>query len=384
MERKRLDRALGPYAYPDHYMIVMVPAEITGNKGKKTKTYPFKTPSQKAAALGQAQADVAAFNEQAQLTAGTTVGEALVGYPAYLAKPKGRKPGNAPRSIQTNIANVRNILTDDGMVLGDIDAPYLAERELDRRALGRSDDTVINEVKAASRFLAYCTERKLIRANPLAGYTPDGIRNHGGKGHKQPNLDDLPAWLGKAYELAETEADAGAIAAIACLKTGLRATKVLTRRARHVDLQGAILRMPPEDGRARPKNKRTPDIMPVSDPRLAALLVSLKAQCAQGDDYLWPSRARGRFPSKTGHRNRNWLAAQIQRICRAAGVPDDTHAHGMRGVMGTVAMIDGATLDAIQRNYGHRIGSAVTERSYLLPEAVHLSNQNKLGKVTGN
>lgn len=377
MERKKLDRAMRPYRYPDKYLVVEIPAHVTGNVGRKTLSFTFKEWGSEAKAKAAAEDHVEKFNAKAALKAGMTVEEALESYPAYLAKPKSRRNhGNGPASIQGNLRNVRNILTKERMRLADISKSYLAKREDERRGTC-ADATLINEIKAVSRFLAWCTLEKWISENPLAGYQVLGDLNKGGKGLKQPDLDDLPKIRDMALVMAERDHDDDGAAAVAvALQTGLRVTKLLTRRARHVDLKGFAVKLPRE-GRLV-VNKGAPPVMLIGEPRVGAILQRLKEQCPTPDGYLWPAQARGAYPSKSGHRCRNWLADQVRRVCREAGVSDDTHAHGMRGAFGTLATMDGQALEVIRKQMGHAPGSSVTTTAYVQPGAVQLSDQAKV------
>lgn len=456
-QRRKGDRAMAyrypkavlgrPPLYPGYFLVVTIGAD-----GKRIqKKYAFTTPAEEQVARQDAEDDARVTNEEAEIAQGMTVEQAMDAYPERLRKK------NRQRTIETNMNQLRNMfpevvrmLPDKRIVpatscsggkviyprrmpVADLTEPFciaLYEHLCSRPGRGgllQAVDTTLNSLKTARRLLNFCVERKWARSNPLRAFRPEGERNPGGKGKKQLNFEALSKWEAKAYELAEA-GDEGAAAGLIALKLALRASVVVSRRASHIDLGGAILRVPAE-GRAN-RTKRAPEIIPVMDVRLRPILASLKVGKELADGWLFPASGgagpgRRRFTEDTrqvilaeydqaiasgeggesvlirhavttamicvwrrraprpidfalGHRNRAWLAEQIRRVCRAAGVSEDTHAHGMRGASASLDHIDGKTLAEIQMWLGHQHGSSVTEAAYLTADAIHRRRQRAL------
>lgn len=380
--RKSTDRATGPYRYADRFAVRIVSADPA--ERPRYKTFPFASPASEAAAKAEALAYVEQFNRDAQLAQGVTIEEGLAAFEVRL-RTKGRSTG----TIRTMFFRLRNFFPLDTQrtPVSALDRAHC--EQLFREMKGRPDrrpghvgqlpapDTVLNTLAVARQFLSFCVEQKWARNNPLGAarepgrFRPEdaGDRNPGGKGMKQLNFDHLAPWEAKAFELAE-DGDEGAAAGLIALKLGLRAAKIVSRQAKHVDLGGAILHVPRE-GPAR--TKRAPELLLIEDPRLAAVLASLALDKGP-EDWLFP----GERTRVTGHRDRNWVTAEIRRVCRLAGVPEDTHAHGMRGASASLDHLDGKTLAAIQERLAHRQGSSVTEGSYLTAEAISRRRQRRL------
>lgn len=303
-------------------------------------------------------------------------------------------------------------------------------------------DTVLNSWDAGRRFLDFCVERKWARSNPFLLVETDlspADRNKGGKGKKQLGFDDLDKFVAKAYELAE-EGDEGAVAALIALFLGIRASQIVAIKAKDIDLGGCILHVDHQTA-----TKSTRKMNPVREERLSLLLLRLKGDKV-GDEWAFPATGRvgrgrrqftdterkhilaeyseavgrregkdvlakydidaamifvwrrrpetavpatlpallpARPPIVTGHRDRSWVAAQVKRVCRLAGVPEDTHAHGMRGTSASLDTLDGRTLAEIQQRLSHRQGSAVTDDCYIADGAKSQGRQAKLGQILG-
>jgi integrase len=386
-KRKLIDRALGPYRYDDHWMVAIVPAVVVeGEPKRRVKTYPFTATTEETRRL-EAQRYVDRFNEAARLAQGVTLEEAIAGFTVRMQKRL--RPG----TVTTNLIRLGNFFPPEVQrtPVSALDRPFCAQlyAEMAARPDSRpghegnlpSTDTALNTLSVARQLLDFCAEQKWARSNPLGQarepgrFRPEdpGERNPGGKGKKQLNFDALALWEAKAYELAE-DGDDGAAAGLIALKLGLRAAIIVTRQVSHVDLEGAILRVP-RDGPIN-RTKRAPEIIPVMDARLRPVLASLK-EGKPADGWLFP----GERTRQTGHRDRNWVADQIRRVCRLAGVPEDTHAHGMRGASASLDLIDGKALAEIQQWLAHRQGSDVTHGSYLTAEAITRNRQRRIMQV---
>lgn len=434
-QKKAVDRALGPYHYDDHFMVVVVRATAPkpGEPRRPTKKFPFDRYGGEDGARLAARIWADEVNREAALAQGITVDDAIEVFRRQRLPKK-----NDGRSIETAVAHLRNFfaeaLEDAVSDLTEPDCIRMFEDYCARPTRFKRPpaiDTALNALFGVRQFLDFCVEQKWARSNVLEAYNPElGERNRGGKGHKQLSLDDLPKWEAKAFELAEG-GDRGAAAALMAEKLGLRSITVVTRQAKHIDLGGAIVRVP--KGRRANRTKKAPELIPVEDERLHPIFASLKLGL-EPEDWLYPvtdhvgegrrqfteeqrrsivaeydqAVARGRGEGKdvlaryqiptslicqwrrrpggkpdlaplvVGHRHRSWVAEQVKRICRLAGVSEDTHAHGMRGIMASIDHVDGRVLEATQAKLGHRQGSSVTKGSYITPEAIHKRRQRMM------
>ena len=94
--------------------------------------------------------------------------------------------------------------------------------------------------------------------------------------------------------------------------------------------------------------------------------------------------AKGKTPFDRlfGRHWRDWPREWVQRICRAAKVPEVT-AHGMRGLHSTLAVESGVTAHAVAASLGHE-SITTTYQSYAKPEAVSRARQRRvLGVLEG-
>ena len=83
-----------------------------------------------------------------------------------------------------------------------------------------------------------------------------------------------------------------------------------------------------------------------------------------------------------GEHWRDWPRRWVQKICKAAGVPE-VSAHGMRGLHGTLAVDSGITSHAVASALGHE-SFKTTAESYAQREAVAGAQQKRvLGVLSG-
>lgn len=230
-------------------------------------------------------------------------------------------------------------------------------------------DTLLNTMGDVRRFLKWCVQQKMLAVNPLANWTPpEGVtRNPGGKGRVQLSVDNLVVWQAKCAELAEL-GDVGAAAAWLSLHLGLRERQLLNRTCGDVDAGGVIFR-----ALTYAKTSRSAQLHEISDDRLVDVMASLKV--GRPDTApLWGEETPGK----------GWLTRNIRRVCRAAGVPEFTHAHGMRGASATLGEMSLETLERIQKRLGHRQGDTITRRRYAAAEAIARRRQKALMTVVGS
>lgn len=134
---------------------------------------------------------------------------------------------------------------------------------------------------------------------------------------------------------------------------GLRASEIVGLTVRDVDDGGALLWVSKSKTEAGRRRVRVPM-------ELRGYLLGLR---------------RDKLPLAQlfGQHWRDWPRKWVQRICRAARVPE-VSAHGMRGLHATLAMEAGQSGDTVARALGHT-SAAITRRSYATPEAVAIAAQ---------
>lgn len=376
-QQKKGDRATGPLlvdgrwkyrypaeGYPGYWLVSFWVAGPDGKPKQSSKRHPFTDPGEEAAELARAQAMVDELNCAAKLAAGTTIGDAIDHYPAYLAAgdDKLELEPKSKGAIKTDVYRLKSFFDEASRTLPVADlteADCRARYEAIKASL--KFDTVYGTMSVVKKFLAWCVRQRWARANVAEGIRAKGQKNDGGKGKKQLNFDHLAKWQEKAFELAE-QGDDSAVAALLTIHSGLRESLIVSRRVGDVDMEGAVLWV----REAQPnRTKRVPSMNCILEERLWAPLLSLTLG-RDGKEWLFA----GERTRLTGHRHRDWVTDNIRRICRLAGVPDDTHAHGMRGAGMSLENASGEFLAKIQARKGHGMGSAVTRRAYLSAESI--------------
>jgi integrase len=88
--------------------------------------------------------------------------------------------------------------------------------------------------------------------------------------------------------------------------------------------------------------------------------------------------AEGKGPADRlfGRHWRDWPREWVQRICRAAKVPEVT-AHGMRGLHGTLAVERGATTHVVAQALDHE-SETTSRKSYISREAITGADQRRV------
>lgn len=379
-QEKKGDRAKGPIfvdgewkyrypktGYPAYWQVVIF--DVRPDKKKTTtKKYPFTDEPTEVEALAKAHGQVDEMNCAAKLAAGTTIADAMEFYPKYLAEPDGADDEPmSPGAIRTVMFRLRNVFDERLRAL-----PITDLTEADCRAAyellksRRAFDTVFGAIGQAKKFLRWCVAKKWARANPMEAIRAKGTKNDGGKGKKQLGFNELAKWKEVAFDLAE-KGDVGAVAALLPLYTMLRATMIVTRRVGDVDMQGALVWVRDKQPN---RTKRVPEMNCIEEERIWPILHSLTLGRGAGEWLFAGERTR-----KTGHRDRSWVKEQIQRVCRLAGVSEDTHTHGMRGAAISAATMSGEFLERIQKRAGHAAGSDVTRRAYQSAESISKRRQ---------
>jgi integrase len=146
------------------------------------------------------------------------------------------------------------------------------------------------------------------------------------------------------------------VAAMMSLLMGMRATEIISRIVRDLDDEGRLLWIPETKTEA---GKRTLPVPEVLQPYLRRI-------------------GEGKGPTDSLFRQhwRDWPREWVQRICKAAKVPEVT-AHGMRGLHGTLAVERGATTHVVAQALGHE-SETTSRESYISREAITGADQRRV------
>lgn len=229
---------------------------------------------------------------------------------------------------------------------------------------GRAADTHRNALSVCKEFGAFCVKAKWLRANPFADVEPVGRK---ALGADKPQLtvtesEQLDAWC-----CARPGDDMDATITLGYLLLGARASELVRRVCRDVDMGGALLWI----GATKTPAGRRRLLVP---PELGARLVALAAGRAPGAPL---------FAHPDGTRwSRHVAYGRVRRVCKAAGVPV-LPPQALRRTQSTMATDAGATAIEVARQLGHDIPAApaVTGRAYVAPEAARDAQQRRAFRV---
>lgn len=209
-----------------------------------------------------------------------------------------------------------------------------------------STSTKANTLNESRTFAKWLLARGWIRAEILTGIEVEGRRKRGKA--QLDRLDDARKFRTQAQELAG-KGDAGAVASLAALLLGLRASEIANTTVGDLDDGGRIWIIRNAKTQAGDRKVMAPaDLQP-----LVLELAKGKGDAAK----LFGDGA-----------DRYWVRHAVRRVCRLAGVPVIS-AHGMRGTHASLAVAAGVAGIAVAASLGHE-SFAVTERHYATPESV--------------
>ncbi len=358
-QRRKGERVLGPYPHAGRWRLIVV-----GPGSEKTRQdYESKSEAEKVKRCVERELRTAEER---------TIGEAKTEYMRYLLEVKGNKPGSVEDVMYrlgvffTEVDGGGQVVRDlADVTLGSItpakgEALYVSLRSRKTQHGGMlSVDSHRTMLAAAKTFFRWCVvEKKWLARNPLEVVKGIGKIRHG---KEQLRIDEARKWMVEAHRQADA-GRAGAVAAMAALVMGMRASEIVSRVVRDLDDGGALLWIPDSKTLAGRRKLQVPGF-------LQPYLVEL---------------ARGRDPQAAlfGEHWRDWPRKWVQRICRAAGVPK-VSAHGMRGLHGTLAVDSGITSHAVASALGHE-SFKTTAESYAKREAVAGAQQKRaLAVLTG-
>lgn len=310
MEQRR--KIFGPYQHGQRWRVFV---GFPGGR-RVARSYTTREEAEAAAQLARFRLE----GEGPQL-----VSEALASYEIYL-----REKGNKPGSITCTMDRMERFLGgEDKKVTGTLKQLTAARCQSLYSALSSlAVDTHRNMLSQAKTFGAWLVAQKWLKSNPFAEIKGIGRRRHG---KEQLRIDEARRWLAHAHERAK-QGQAGAIAALLALLVGLRASEIVGLTVRDVDDGGALLWVSKSKTEAGRRRVRVPM-------ELRGYLLGLR---------------RDKLPLAQlfGQHWRDWPRKWVQRICRAARVPE-VSAHGMRGLHATLAMEAGQSGDTVARALGH-------------------------------
>jgi len=311
-----------------------------------------------------------AISELRKLATGRIpIGEALRRYETYM-----RLKGNKEKSIELVMHHLRAWL-DDGIMIEEFDKMRF-ENIYKQRCKEKAVATHQRELGDMKTFFRWMEKEKLVRHSPVAEIKATGRCN---RGKPQLRRAEAQSFVAVATELAKN-GDRAALALLTILMLGLRASELLNRTVRDVDIANDGVLFWIEDG------KTNNAVRQLSVPPLLASLLINYVQGKEKDEKLFSY-------------TRTWLLYHCGRICKLAGVPV-VPTHGLRGTWATLAVELGISSHAIARSLGHS-SFEITRQHYVAPgteerirtkrvlELVDFgktkeNNETKSGKVQGN
>jgi integrase len=356
------ERILGPYEQPNGFRVIAVDA--AGNR-----TYKLFDTEAKAQRYADLLAAELSSNEH-------TTASALVEYKTYLTT-----KGNRQASIDVTEWAIEQFFPEP-LLLSMLSSKrcadlYDATRTRPSEHTGKplAADTHRNILAQVKSFLAWCVKRRWLRANPAAEVEGVGKRRPRGKSlgksGKTLRVKEARGWYIKAVELAE-DGDDGATAALVALLLGMRASEITSRRVSDLDedeAPGDLLWIPCSK---TPAGRRTLEVPHVLRPLLV--------RCCEGkgpDRYIFECGRKHERGKKKPHL-RDWVIAQVHRVCDAAKVPRVT-AHAMRGLLATITAERGLAGHLIAATLGHE-DERTTLTAYAAPGAA-AAGANRRGLV---
>lgn len=214
----------------------------------------------------------------------------------------------------------------------------------------------------AKAFFAWAVEQRFVPKSPFADVRPRGKPN---RGKPQLRIDEAGQFIEAALWRWHEAGTPLAIAALAALYMGLRASEILRRRVRDLDAGGRILWV--DFGKTDHARRH----LKVPEPLQPILRQLCEGKGSQ--DFLF-GKSR---PGKSHWRQSLWN--EVRRICKLAQVPAIC-VHSLRGLYATLAVESGAVSDAVAASLGH--GSfAITARHYAAPTSVHNAKTARVARL---
>jgi len=328
------ERVHGPYQHGKRWRVVLVRAD-----GERlVESFASETEAARFAADAREQAE------------GRTVAMTVDGYLRAM-----RDRGLRPSTIDRASYHLRRLLGLD--VNGGRPLRWLVRRGPDlyaRSLIDASVDTHRNGLAAGRSFGRWCVERRLLPVDPFATCKPLGRRK---RGKDQLRVDEARRLSAKCLELAAA-GDEAAIATLAVLLLGLRASEATGRLVRDVDDAGARFVVA--------ESKTAAGVRSIEVP---AVLRPLLLRLASGRPASAPL-----FRDEAGEQpSRYWIGYHVTRLCRLAQVPE-VCPQSLRGLHASLATSQGQTARAVADALGHETPE-ITKASYIDPAVASAERQ---------
>ncbi len=231
----------------------------------------------------------------------------------------------------------------------------------DQAQVDRAPDTHRNALAIGKAFGRHCVKQRWLHANPFEHVDGVGRRRHG---KPQLGVDEATKLANKCLELG---AEPAAVAVLAALLLGPRASEVIERDVRDLDDSGRLLWIRESKTDAGKRAVEVPEM-------LRPLLLGLAKDRIAAAPLFWDDD--GARPT------RHWVLYHCRRLCELAGVPRTT-AHGLRGTHGSLARRGGATAELVAAQLGHS-STGVTERAYITRRASQAADTGVVVAAVGN
>jgi integrase len=331
--RKRGERVLGPYEHGLQWRVV----EIAEDGTRTSKSFSKEAQAQKYIELLRAALAIVSI----------TVEDAHEEYAKHL-----RAKGNKDTSLDSVKWAIRKFFPDWSLRVTDIDREMCAEayKTLTTTLAVDSHRNALAQIKT---FLAWCKEQRYLSEHPAEHIEGIGRRN---TGKEQLRVKEARVWYAKAVELADG-GDEGAVAALMTLLLGLRASEIVNLKVGDIDTDEAECDLLYIRKGKTAAAKRTLHVPQELRPYLVRLTKDRQAVA-----YLF------------GQHWRDWPRKNVMRICRIVNVPEVT-AHGMRGLLATLAAVHGQVVDAAAM-LGHE-NTRITLGSYAAPGSQAVSDRKR-------
>jgi integrase len=213
-------------------------------------------------------------------------------------------------------------------------------------------------------FMRWCASKGWVTASPFEGVKGQGRRNAGGLGKSSLSKTELRALFTTAMDVARA-GDERAVGVLFALVFGMRATEIVTRRCRDIDVVTWTVEIDPEHAKTDASD-RDNEIPPALRP-----VVQMMMKGKRPDQWL--------FGDGDSPHWRDWVSESTRRLCVKAKIRTE-HAHALRGAHEDLAKAAGVNARAIMEQLGHR-DEKVGERSYTSAKGRRAARKAKQSRV---
>lgn len=330
--RKEGDRINGPYKRGSGWRVVAI---IGG--ARSDTTYPT-----------EAEAIAVATEARRQLgQGGTTVGDLVE---AFIVEARSRCKRLTVDHYEIRLGNLLGPVM--ALPVRSLTPARAQSLYLSLAQSGRAVSTHRNTLVTARQWGRWCVKRRHLRADPFADVEGVGKRR---RGKKQLTVNESRQYVTACLALVPRP---DAVAALAYLLLGIRASELTDREVRDLDDGGRLLWIPEAKTEA---GKRLLEVPEMLRPHLLAM-------------------AEGKRPTdRLFAHDRKWGWRAVRRFCKLAGVPVIC-THGARGTHTTIARTAGATAEVVAGALGHA-STAMQEQHYVADGVAAIVQQRAAWRV---